>query len=80
MHITNTKLYFDIFTVGTFKKYFSDIQIFGRKEKLINVTHTNVLLAIATNIPVRLETGFVVQGPKWLYSKLQTLWVGTSFE
>ncbi len=34
--------------------------IFGIKEKLIILTY--VLLAIATNIPVLLMTGFVVQG------------------
>uniref|UniRef100_A0A673J4K4 RAS protein activator like 2 n=1 Tax=Sinocyclocheilus rhinocerous TaxID=307959 RepID=A0A673J4K4_9TELE len=41
------------------------VEIFGIKEKSIILTHTiNLLLAIATNIPVRLETGFVVQGHK----------------
>ncbi len=35
--------------------------IFGIKEKSIILTY-NVLLAIATNIPVLLMTGFVVQG------------------
>ncbi len=36
--------------------------IFGIKEKNYNVDPYNVLLAIATNIPVRLMTGFVLQG------------------
>ncbi len=36
---------------------------FGIKEKSIILTH-NVFLAIATNIPVRLMTGFVIQGHK----------------
>ncbi len=37
--------------------------IFGIKEKSIILIYTmNVLLAIATNIPVRLKTDFVVQG------------------
>ncbi len=34
--------------------------IFGIKEKCIILTHT--MLAIATNIPVLLMTGFVLQG------------------
>ncbi len=36
--------------------------MFGIKEKLIILTHTMYFLAIATNIPVLLKTGFVVQG------------------
>ncbi len=37
--------------------------IFVIKEKSIILTHAyNVFLAIATNIPQRLKTGFVVQG------------------
>ncbi len=36
--------------------------IFGVKEKVIILTHIwPVFLAIATNIPQRLKTGFVVQ-------------------
>ncbi len=38
--------------------------IFGIKEKIIILTHT--ILAIITNIPVLLKTGFVVQGHMWL--------------
>ncbi len=38
--------------------------IFGIKEKSIILTHTMSFLAIATNIPQRLKTGFVVQGHK----------------
>ncbi len=36
--------------------------IFGIKEKYNNFDPYNVFLAIATNIPVLLMTGFVVQG------------------
>ncbi len=36
--------------------------IFGIKEKNNNFDPYNALLAIATNIPVLLMTGFVVQG------------------
>ncbi len=36
--------------------------IFGIKEKSINFDPYNVLLAIATNIPVLLMTAFVLQG------------------
>ncbi len=35
--------------------------MFGIKEKSIILTHAYVLLAI-THIPVRLKTGFVIQG------------------
>ncbi len=36
--------------------------IFGIKEKIYNFDLYNVFLAIATNIPQRLKTGFEVQG------------------
>ncbi len=64
MHITNQKLSFDIFTVVI---YFMEhdlniLMIFGIKEKCIILTPYNVLLSIATNIPVLLMTAFVLQG------------------
>ncbi len=46
MHITNNNLSFDIFTVGN----------------LQNILNTVYFLAIATNIPQRVKTGFVLQG------------------
>ncbi len=56
MHITNKKLSFDIFLVGSWQNIFMEhdrniLMIFGIKEKCIILTY-NVLLAIATNIPV----------------------------
>ncbi len=58
MHITNQKLSFDIFTV-------QNILIsndFWHKRKIYNFDPYNVLLAIATNIPVLLMTASVLQG------------------
>ncbi len=52
MQISNKKLSFDIFTVGDLQNIF---MIY------------NVFLAIATNIPQRLKTGFVVQGHIYLF-------------
>ncbi len=40
--------------------------IFGIKGKMDHFDPYNVLLAIATNIPVWLMTGFVLQGHKLL--------------
>ncbi len=68
MHITKQKLSFDIFTVRNVQNlhgtwYLLNIlMIFGIKEKSIILTYTIYVLAIATNIPQRLKTGFVVQG------------------
>ncbi len=39
--------------------------MFGLEEKNDNVGPYNVLLGIATNIPVLLKTGFVFQGHIW---------------
>ncbi len=69
MHITNQKLSFDIFTVGNLQNIFMEHDLyfilmiyFWHKRKMDNVDPYNVLLAIATNIPVLLMTGFVLQG------------------
>ncbi len=40
------------------------LMIFGIKDNSIILTHT-LLAIIATNIPVQLKTGFVVQGHIW---------------
>ncbi len=44
-----------------FTEYAND---FWQKREMYNFNPYNVLLAIATNIPQRLKTGFVVQGHK----------------
>ncbi len=69
MHITNQKLSFDIFMVGNLQNFFMEhdlniLMIFGIKEKWIILTHT---MAIATNIPVLLKTGFVLQGHRYMF-------------
>ncbi len=71
MHITNQKLSFDIFTVGNLQNIFMEhdlniLMIFGIKEKMYNFDPYNVLLSIATNIPVLLMTAFVLQGHIYL--------------
>ncbi len=87
MHITNQKSSFDIFMVRNLQNIFMKhesllniLWIFGIKEKSIILTQWsmyfcyNVFLAIATNIPQWLKTGFVVQGhiSHWhLYAFLQ---------
>ncbi len=67
MHITDQKFRFDKFTVGNSLNIFMEhdlniLMIFGIKEKLIILTHAMYFLAIATNIPQRLKTGFLLQG------------------
>ncbi len=65
MYITNQKLSVKIFTVGHLQNIFMEhdllniLMIFGIKEKLLFWTNS-VFLAIATNIPFKLKTGFVV--------------------
>ncbi len=67
MHITNQKWSFDIFTVGNLQNIFMEhdllngLMIFD-KGKMDNFDPYNVLLAIATNIPVLLMNAFVLQG------------------
>ncbi len=64
MHITNQKLRFDIFTLGHLQNILMerDPKDFRHKIKIYNFDPCNVLLAIATNIPMLLMTGFVLQG------------------
>ncbi len=65
MHITNQKLSFDIFTVGHLQNIFMEhdlniLMIFVIKEKCIILNAYNVLLSIATNIPVLLMTALLL--------------------
>ncbi len=69
MYITDEKFSFYIFTVGNLQNIFMEHDLylilhndFWHKGKLYNFDPYNVLLAIATNIPVLLMTGFEVQG------------------
>ncbi len=66
MHITNQKVSFDIFTVGNLQNIFMKHDIYPNdfcyNIKINSFDPFNVVLAIATNIPQRLKTGFVVQG------------------
>ncbi len=57
LHITNQSNVLNIFT----EHDLNILMIFGLKEKSIILTH-DVLLAIASSIPVLLKTGVVVQG------------------
>ncbi len=56
MHITNQKLSLNIFTVRNL------LNIFMEHDKIDNFDPYSVFLAIATNIPQRLKTAFVLQG------------------
>ncbi len=64
MHITIKKLSFDIFTVINVQNIFMehDLNILMMKRKTYNFDPYNVFLSIATNIPQRLKTAFVLQG------------------
>ncbi len=60
MHNANQNyIFFDIFTVENLQNLLNVLMIFGKKS--IILTHTIDHLAIATNIPQRLKTGFMVQ-------------------
>ncbi len=57
MHITDKKLSFN----RTWS-LFNILMIFWHKRNIDNFNPYNVFLAIATNVPVLLMTGFVLQG------------------
>ncbi len=69
MHITNQKLSFDIFMVGNLQNIFMQHDLntndFWHTIKIYNFDPYNVFLAIGTNIPQLLNTGFVLQGHKY---------------
>ncbi len=64
LHITNQKLSCDICTVGSLQNISMEhdlyLMIFGIKKYIFD--SYSVFLAIATNIPQRIKTGFVLQG------------------
>ncbi len=66
MHLTNQKLGFDIFTVWNLRNIFMEHDLYlisyWHKRQIDHFDPYNVLLVIATNIPVQLMTDFVVQG------------------
>ncbi len=67
MHITNQKFSFYIFMGGNLQNLFMEYPIdFWHKIKINNF----VLLAIATSIPQRLKTAFVLQGHKYGYQNV----------
>ncbi len=65
MHITNKKLRF-VFTWSLL----NILMIFGIKRKTNYFDPYNLFLAIATNIPVILMTGFVLQGHIYIFLHL----------
>ncbi len=69
MNFTNTKLSFDIFTVGNLQNILISND-FWHKRKIANCDPYNVLLAITTNISQRLRTAFVLQGHTYLVAIL----------
>ncbi len=67
MHITDQKLSFKIFMGGNSLNIFMEHIIIYQTIIFVikyNFDPYNVFLAIATNIPQQLKTGFVVQGHK----------------
>ncbi len=73
MHITNQKFNLYIFMVGNVQNIFMEHDLyfnilciiyydFWNKRKIYNFDPYNIFLAIATNIPQRLMTAFLVQG------------------
>ncbi len=64
MHITNQKLSFDKFTVRNLQNIFMEHELYLKrhKTKIDDFDPYSVFLAIATNIPQRLKTAFVLQG------------------
>ncbi len=72
IHFTNQKLSFYIFTLGNLQNSFVEHD-FWHKRKIYNFAPYTVCLAIATNVPELLMTGFVVQGHilwKWLNNEI----------
>ncbi len=63
MDITKQNVSFDIVTVRNLLNIFMEHDL---NVKIYNFDPYNVFMAIATNIPQRLKTGFVLQGHKWL--------------
>ncbi len=55
--------------VGNIQNIFMehDLYFFWHKRKIYNFDPYNVFVSIATNIPVWIKTGFVLQGHKWLH-------------
>ncbi len=76
MHITDQKLSFNIFTVGNLLNIFME-HGFWNKWKIYDFDPYNILLTIATNIPVLLMTSVVVQGHKsdWKNVGLNSVWL-----
>ncbi len=78
MHITNQKLCIDIFMVGNVQNIFMEHDLylisndFWHTRKIDNFDPYNVLLAIATNIPVLFMTCSVVRG----HILIKTLFIG----
>ncbi len=68
MHITNKKISLDIFMVVHLQNIFMEHDLyliskwFWHKWKIDHFDPYNVFLAITTNLPQRLKTGFVIQG------------------